>query len=271
MKNISALVLVAALTSTTRSMAEVDATTQAAYDAPLAFTIDGRVQTIQVKPGMKVEAGQVIAQLDDRIHVAQMELDRAEAESEVAVQLARERVVEAELDEHCARQSLGQGTLTSSAYEHAEARKRLAMLEAEQAEQALTLARRRLLLNRARHHEFSLKAPVAGMIEKVLVRPGQVVRPGQPIVRLMRTDSLLVDAPVPTQRTTALKPSGAVWVRARQPGAAPIKGRIVRLSRVIDAKTDTRVVQLEIDNEAGMLVGAHVTVSFRPFPSAAGQ
>jgi len=130
-------------------------------------------------------------------------------------------------------------------------------------------ARLELRLAEARLEQFTLRAPFDGTVGRLDVSTGQVVDSQNPILRLIRSEELWIDANIPTERTYELGTGSSAWVTSKSGNdAAPIEGRIESLSSVIDPKTDTRLVRVKIQNLGGLLVGAHVTVAFTP-PDAA--
>jgi RND family efflux transporter MFP subunit len=255
----------ALLWAVTSAAGQYDATTHAPQDVTLAFTVPGRVATLRVPVGAKVEAGQVLAELDDTEQRARVELRRLAAGSDVALRLATQRLALATIEGKRARRKDAK-SLESIA---AQAARDLANLELEQSQLQMDQARLELRLAEARLEQFTLRAPFDGTVERIDLAPGQAVDPQRPILRLIRSEELWIDANVPTERTHDLQTGASAWVTSKGVGdTAPIEGRIESLSSVIDPKTDTRRVRVKIANSDGLLVGAHVTVAFAP-PGAA--
>ena len=55
----------ALLLVTTSAPGQIDATTRAPQDVTLAFTVSGRITALRVASGEKVQAGQILVDLDD--------------------------------------------------------------------------------------------------------------------------------------------------------------------------------------------------------------
>ncbi len=228
--------------------AQYEGVTRAAYDVELAFAITGRIQSLNVQPGDKVEAGQVIATLDDAAQQALVALAQEEATNDAAVRLAQQRL------DH-ARTAAGDKADDDPAV-------REATLQLEQAQLQHTLAKHRLEHARRILAEHQLTAPVAGVIERVDAAAHQVVTPGQPVVRLIQPDKLLVDVAVPTQACQTLAVGGSAQVLPRRDNAQPLAGRILHIAHTIDSETDTRRVRIAIEAAGTLLVGDYVTVTF---------
>ncbi|MEX1368523.1 MAG: biotin/lipoyl-binding protein [Nannocystaceae bacterium] len=114
----------------------------------------GTVQSIEVQPGQHVEAGRVLARLDDAAQRA--ELLRVEREHQ-------QRLVE------LLRQPADESR-----------RERLAALDAQ------------LQLAQAHLRERAVVAPQAGLVSDVRVRPGQPVAPGDAVVSIERDEARTV-------------------------------------------------------------------------------
>ncbi len=116
--------------------------------------VPGLVQSIEVRPGQRVESGEVLVRLDDAAQRA--ELDRVEREYEQRlVELLREPADESR-------------------------RERLAALDGQ------------LRTARAHVDERAVRAVQAGVVSDVRVRPGQPVSPGDAVVSIERDSAQTV-------------------------------------------------------------------------------
>ncbi|WP_157595326.1 efflux RND transporter periplasmic adaptor subunit [Plesiocystis pacifica] len=137
----------------------------------LAFALPGRVRSLEVEVGATVEAGQLLARLDDqdlRARAAAASSGRELAEEgreQAARELERSELL-------ASRRSLGAATAerTASSLRQAEAQVELARSEARAARSMLRHGR--------------LEAPVAGVVAELHTRRGEVVGAGQPILRI---------------------------------------------------------------------------------------
>ena len=259
----------ALLWSSTGVLGQFDATTRAAQDVTMAFTVSGRIAALRVKPGAKVQAGQVLIELDDAEQRAAVALRRLEADSDIGLRLATQRLELEKIEQQRFEQRADRKSAESLDSTAAQAAYQLANLELEQAQMRIEQAKLQLRLAEARLDQFALRAPFDGIVERIDASTGQVVNSQTPILRLLQSDELWIDANVPTEQTYDLNTGSSVWVRAKrgdQP--APIEGRIETLSSVVDPQTDTRLVRVKVPNRGELLVGAHVTVAFAP-PAAA--
>lgn len=244
---------------------EVDAMTRARHDLKLGFTVGGKVLKVHVKPGDKVKAGDVLLELDDKEGVAQIAIWKLRAESTVAVDAAAARLELAKLEEERVRGLVNKQAATPFELTRAEIQTRVETLNVAQAGNDREEAQRQLETYSARHDRSVLRAEIGGTIEQVLVEPGEMVEDLKPVLRLVVTDPLRVDAFVPTGQTLSLKPGDPAWIWPKLIGfEQPIKGVIVHLAQVADASSDTRKVEIEIPNDAGLPAGGQVRVRFTP-------
>ena len=79
-------------TTAAPARAQYDAVTRAPVDLELSFTITGRLAAVSVALGETVEAGQIVAQLDDSQQRAAVAAAKQAAESDVEIRLAQHKL-----------------------------------------------------------------------------------------------------------------------------------------------------------------------------------
>jgi HlyD family secretion protein len=146
--------------------------------ATVSSKITGKVAEILVEEGMKVEAGQVLARLDDR--QARLELDLAQAQ----LGAAEKSLAETEANLHLAQKDLERnrqltagGVSSQAALDTAEAQ--AASLEARLARQRgdVEVARRSAAILRQLLDDTVIRAPFAGVAISKDAQPGEMVSP----------------------------------------------------------------------------------------------
>jgi RND family efflux transporter MFP subunit len=243
--------------------ADVEAVTTAKQDLELGFTIGGKVAKVQVKPGQEVQEGQILVELEDFEGEALIKLYRLRASSNLEVRSAEEELKLAKIEEAAIRQAFEKDAAKPIELDRAQ-------IESAKAELAVSLSQQRseeatyqLRQTMAHHDQYLMRAPLAGVVDAVEIEPGETVQELTPILRLVVTDPLRVDAAVPTDETLRLKVGGSAWVRSSLPGYEdPIKGRIVHMAFVADAASNTRLVRVDIPNTRRLPAGSPVMVSF---------
>jgi len=263
---------------------------------------EGPVNRVPVHEGQAVRQGEVLAVLRDTsaeadLAAAEARVAKAKAELERirqggrAAELAdiRSQITQAELDRDTARRELA--TLERLAAKNAATRndvdaartklqeielriqalqqKREALVtqtdlgvaqaDLREAEAAVASAERRLSL-------AQIRAPIAGTVYRLSVRPGDYVNPGDAVAEIGRLDEMLVKVYVdePEVGRVALnQPVGITWDAL--PGAE-WKGTVTRLATEIRTVGTRQVGEIEcrIANPEGKLVpGTNVNVEIR--------
>ncbi len=231
-------------------------------DVTLSFIHPGRIATVFVKEGDRVEAGQILVQQDDAAEQAQLSLIKAQSEDKTPIKaqdasLAQKRVYLERLQWAAKRGSATELEVEDAklAVEIARYSLKTARFEQEQHERKYSEAKIRV-------ESMSLRSPIAGRVEKVDVKVGESVDGLAAVVRIVRTDPLWVDVHVPLEKARSLKVGQSANVLFQGGGQEVAEGRIVFVSSVADAASSTQRVRIEVQNEANRPAGEHVSVVF---------
>lgn len=239
------------------------------HERALAFELPGRVVRLEVKRGERVEAGALLAVLDDGLERPQRDAraaDVAQVEAQLALLEAgarREdlRALRAQLEGAQAaegqatqtakrlRELRTSGTATPQQLDDAEAvlarttaerkaaAERLASLESGARREDLRAVRARLAAARAalalsesRLARCSLLAPTGGRVLETHVEPGEVLGAGAPVVTLGETQRPYVDLFVPEGAVGGLQPGTKATVRV-DAEARPFDGEVEDVGR----------------------------------------
>ena len=234
-----------------------------AHDLRLGFLRPGRVAKVAVKDGDPVKAGQELARLDDAAERARLEQLKGEA-GEVRV-----RAVQTELalkESMCRRveAAVKKGEAEAVELEHAKLEVKLGRLMVE-----LVKLERRAAGHRVREAEIELKrtrltSPVDGRVQRVRVGAGEAVDALAHVVHVVRTDLLAVDVPVPLKQARRLKRGQTAIVHFGDARRSRGRGKVVWVSRVADAGSQTLTVRVELPNPTARPAGERVSVTFPP-------
>jgi multidrug resistance efflux pump len=111
---------------------------------------------------------------------------------------------------------------------------------------------------------MQLRSPIDGWIEQIDVEVGESVSATTEVIRVVQTDPLWIDAPVPLAQATGLK--AGMTARVACPGGGgqewTAQGRVIFVASVADAASDTLRVRIEVPNKAKRPAGEHVLVTF---------
>jgi RND family efflux transporter MFP subunit len=188
---------------TTRPFAELavypeyraPARVQALDAARLATEVTGRIEALPVRIGQAVEAGAELA----RIAAADYRIAAGQATARVKLSENRLRLAQTQLDQFRALAGDGhvsEDQLRSKETEHAvlESELELARLDLEAAE-----------LQRAR---TVIRAPFDGLVRERLASVGDLAAPGTPLLVLVSTRDIEIQARVPAGQVEALRVAG---------------------------------------------------------------
>lgn len=247
----------------------IEAVSAPRHDLELGFTIEGAVAEVLVRPGDRVEAGQALIRLDDREGAAQIRSYELRAQSTIEVDAAEAALALAQNEAARIEEAMAQAGAAPFEVERARLEARVKGLGLDMARQRREETRLLLLQAQVAHERSLLKAPMAGIVEEVRIEAGELVESVRPVLRLVVTDPLTVDAPAPVGLAAGLRVGAPAWVRFKDTGTL-VEGRVVFIASVADPGSETRIVRIEAPNPRGEPAGAHVTVSFEPVSAAAG-
>jgi RND family efflux transporter MFP subunit len=215
----------------------------------------GLLQTLLVKVGDPVLAGQLIASLDDDVQRAQLAIAQQQVESRGRLKAAEaERAMNFRRFEKLA-QLAGRGQASVEESERAKANLEIAdsKLLAEQDEHKLLV----LQLERARLAVLkrSMFAPVTGVVSEVHRQIGEFVSPAIPqVVTIVELDPLAASFLVNRSQLLRLKNLQQVRVQLIDAGHHA-SGAMDSISPVTDAESGTIAVRIRIANPSGQLRG----------------
>ena len=256
---------------------------EARYAHRIGALAPGRLARIEVQPGDRVEAGQVLGEidpidLDDRVQAQTAAAARAAATARAAAaqvgeaaarrELARQQVQRYEelrarrlVSAEVADTRGGELAATTAGWSAA-----VAAAEAAAREQERLTAE--LAALRAMRGTLRLVAPVAGLVTRREADIGNTVVAGQTVVEIVEPDQVWVHARFDQQRAAGLRAGLDAEVVLRSLGARPIAAQVVRIEPVADAVTEEVLVKLAFKTTPQPLppLGelAEVTVALAP-------
>jgi RND family efflux transporter MFP subunit len=179
----------------------------------VAARINGPVEAFHVEVGDRVEAGQVVAELNRTYLRAQRDL----AAAGLATARARKATALAQLQ--LARQELKRlAALKKSAAfnqaRHDDARQKVAIAEAQvaEAEAAVFSAQADLELDKINLSYTEIRVPYSGVISQRMTEAGAYLQTGDPVGRMVGDRSLEIEADIPVQRLAGVDPGTRVGV-----------------------------------------------------------
>jgi len=208
-----------------------------ALETTLASQVAGRVDAVQASLGSTFAKGDKLVQLD------------------CAEQRARLQMAEA--DQLAARES-------HQAKQRLQALQQAGEVEVALAASAASRARAQVALYQAQVAQCTVKAPFAGRVVKVAVKPFQGVNAGQPLLEIVSNQAPKLRLNVPGKWVTWLKVGTPFAVQIDETGqsypaqVSAINGRIDAVSQSIELEATLN------DAKASLLPGMSGTAQFSP-------
>jgi RND family efflux transporter MFP subunit len=262
-------------------------TVEARYTYKIGPTVAGRVQRVEVQVGDRVQAGQLLGEmdpvdLDDRIAAQEAALKRAEAgvpaaEAQVREMAARQSYAEAQASRYETLLQAGSSSEEAVGAKRQELQVANAGLAASRAN--LEVARQELARVRAdrevlirQRANLRLVAPRNGLVAARNVDPGTTVVAGQPVVEVIDPASLWVNVRFDQLRAGGLRAGLPAHAVLRSQAGRAVAGQVLRVEPVADAVTEETLAKVVFDTlpeplpPVGELV--EVTVTLPPLPTA---
>ena len=147
-------------------------------EATVSSKVTGKVTEVLIEEGVKVDAGQVLARLDDTNVHASLLLAQAQLESaRTSLEETRVRVREAE--QELARQTelLQRKVAPQSDFDHAEAAALALRARLVQQQSDIAVAERTVAIYQQQEDDTVIRAPFAGVVTAKNAQPGEMISP----------------------------------------------------------------------------------------------
>ena len=209
----------------------------------------GRLEQIYFQVGDRVAKGALVAELED--DEIQQRVRRAEASLAVSGATVSQRAAElsnvkANLER--SKQLFEEGLLSPQEFE--QQKTSLAMMEAQV---ELAAAQRQQAEAELRELNIQLEqtkiyAPLAGDVAQRFVDEGALLGPSTPILRIVNLATMVSQGNVPERNVGKLRVGNEAEVRVDAIPDQVFRGRISRISPVLDAATRSALIEIDIAN-----------------------
>ncbi|ETF09514.1 secretion protein HylD [Pseudomonas moraviensis R28-S] len=212
----------------------------------LGFRVSGKVLERLVDTGQTVKRGQPLMRLDP------IDLGLQARAQQEAVSAARARAIQTAGDEARNRKLVAAGAISASAYDQFKA-------AADTARAQLNAAVAQADVARNASGYAVLLADADGVVVETLAEPGQVVSPGQPVVRLARAGQR--EAIVHLPETLRPAPGSNAQAKLYGDKSAAVSAKLRLLSDSADSTTRTFEARYVLEGSlANAPIGSTVTV-----------
>ena len=207
----------------------------------------GTLLGLSVREGDRVSAGQVVGRID------MADLGSRIAERGALLESSRATLAQAERSHASNERLAAQGFISASALDSSRA-------QVDTARAGLNAAQATLDTTRIAQRDAALVAPIAGIVAKRHVLPGEKVTVEQPVLTLVDLRTLELAGSVATHEVGRLAPGMAVWVTV-EGNAAPLAGQLVRIAPTAEAGTRSIGVTVALSNGQERLRGGQYALA----------
>ncbi|BHH85202.1 efflux RND transporter periplasmic adaptor subunit [Desulforhopalus sp. 52FAK] len=238
----------------------LDGITKPVADVELSFVQPGKIKKVMVKEGDLVEQGATLVALDDEIEQIQKKILTGRSENGVPVELAKVELIQNEKNLINLKRAQEKGATSQWEVDHAAlavdtALLKLKVKQFEHSQDVLKLESVLELIER-----LTIKSPVRGIVEDIMVEPGETVQAMVPVLRLVEIDPLIIELPVPVDQAVTLTvgQNGRVTFL----DTTELAGTVTHIASIADAAATTLSVTLMVENSGRRPAGERVTVIF---------
>lgn len=226
---------------------------------------EGLIAQIFVEPGTRVNKGQVLAKIDDRQILADLEAARAKTasiEADLNNWKAEAKVLEADFER--ARKMWQAQLITQEQFEHAKYKAEADQWDVKRVEQLLINARDSQESTELELQKAQITAPFDGIVARRYVRVGQTVSRNERLFWVTATGPLRVRFTLPSKFVNQVNIGQRLAVKV--PDGDPTlehQARVIEMSPVVDPASGTFEVLAELTGPArdlrpGMQADVHV-------------
>lgn len=226
---------------------------------------DGLVVQILVEPGTRVSQGQLLAKLDDRQVVSDLEAAQAKTastEADLNNWKAEAKVLEADFER--ARKMWEAHLIPEEQFEHVRYKAEADQWDVKRVEQLLINARDTQRSIELELEKTRITSPFDGIVARRYVRVGQTVARDERLFWVTATAPLLVRFTLPSRFVNRVRIGQRVDITV--PDGNPAfehKARVIQMSPVVDPASDTIEVLAELigtvsDLRPGMQADVHL-------------
>lgn len=248
--------------------------------------VEGILATLDAREGRMVEAGALLARIEDaevrltyeRTRI-EFEIARKQARNDLKVKTAKKAAEVARLELKRAVESVEKYKKSVSeteldrlrlAAERAELEVEQAVHEQETAELTSRLKETEMQLAQQAVERRSIASPIAGMIVQVKVHQGEWVETGKPVVRVLRVDRLRVEGFIAAKKLDRdiVGRRATLTVDLAGKNAAPFDGSVVFVSPEVNPVNGQVRIWAEVENKKLLLrPGLRGTLTIHPQPA----
>ncbi|MBN1943399.1 MAG: efflux RND transporter periplasmic adaptor subunit [Phycisphaerae bacterium] len=242
-----------------------EAVTKPSKDRTISFIKPGLVENVLVKEDDVVQAGQLLAKLNDAAEQLQLQQLKATAEDTTEIEAEKAQLNHAKVELELQKKAKVNKVATELDVLRAETQVKIAEARVKIAEFKNRMNKLRYQEAKIQLERMELRSPIDGIVDEIAVDEGEAVDTQmRPILRVINIDPMWIDVNVPTRLARKhLRKGQAAQVRF-EGLAEPRTGTVIKVSSDADAASDTVRVRVELANPEKRGTGETVIVTFIP-------
>ena len=223
-------------------LVKVTGTIHPVQEAAIAAQVSGLAETVAVRPGDHVDAGQLLVE----VGTTDLQLQLDQQRSTMASSIVQLRAAEATLVRTKLLADKGLAAQTTLDTAQADVDGLTATIATQQSQVALAEAN----LLRAR-----VMAPFAGTVASRAIEPGQIVNPGTTMLSIVDLSTVRVEVVAALKDSARIVAGQSVRLSVQGMPGQQFTGVVDRVSPVAEAGTRSIKIYLSLDNADGLLRG----------------
>lgn len=233
-------------------------TLRGAMEADLAANVSGRVLSVEVDRGDRLQKGQIIARVD--VNSARLAL--AEAAVSVENQKTQLKIDQQECDRY--EKLKANGVVSEEQYDRVAARCKTAPLQLEAAEARKNIAAKNV-------GDGVIRAPFSGVVTDRKIEVGEYVQSSSAVVSLAQEDELRLVFSVPEREVSKVRVGSDVRFRVPAYEDLVFSGKVTLLSGAVRATRDM-VAEASVENDKqrllpGMFADVELAIGTEKLPA----
>jgi RND family efflux transporter MFP subunit len=204
--------------------------------------VSGYIQRITARPGQRVEAGEVLLEVDPRRERASVRSAEAQRNSALAQRQYAQRTRQR------AEQLVREGIMSRQEYEQA-------MAQAAAAEASAHSAEAQLQAQQVELGYYRVKAPFAGVVGDIPVKRGDYVSPQTPLTNVDQSQALEVSVAVPPESASRIQPGTTQVEILDDEGQPVVSTPVFFVAPTPDPRTQLVEVKAAFENAVGLRAG----------------
>ncbi|QQE11363.1 efflux RND transporter periplasmic adaptor subunit [Planctomycetota bacterium] len=214
----------------------------------LIAPFQGVLKEIDVKEGQKIDEGQKLALMDDRVQSFLVQVAKQQAESDATIERAKAALDEAELVYNQTNEMV-----TRHAASNFEEQRAKVVLEQAKADYDLALENKAQMqtqyeLELERLAEYRIEAPFNGQVIRLHTEAGSTLADNEPVVSIASLDPLKVNMYLPIEVFGKLNEGKTYNLYADKPINTNLNAKLTHIDPIIDSASQTFRCVFEIQN-----------------------